>query len=142
MSVDARFDGLTSVSLGHVENGVFCGPGHALHGRRDVSEEELLTYPFAAPPEIDGRAPEGWPSLIERQVRWRSARMEMGIRLCETGLCLAVFPVPVGRTEGLWQLTMSGLPKVPLVAVRRNVITPDDLAGLFIELVQDAYREL
>ncbi len=55
-------EGLTTRALGRVENGIFCGPGHALHGVVDVDADRVLAHPFVAPPaDALGRTPEGWP---------------------------------------------------------------------------------
>ena len=102
-------EGLATTPLGRVSNGVYCGPGHPLHDRDDVSLGDVLEHPFAAPPADEmGRTPEGWPAELRRTVAVCSDRQSVGLELCAAGRLLAVLPRPPGPDAARPQAAAGG----------------------------------
>lgn len=121
--------GLTSVELGELPHGVFCGPRHPLWGRAEVEWEELGEHAFAAPIATSwGTFEDGWPQHHPRHVSLQFAQMEVGYAACMAGHVLAVLPENVA--EGLHRLRP--VEAVPTAyAVHRETIAP----GLAEEVV-------
>lgn len=133
-----RHDATELVVLGRAPNGVWCGPGHALHGRERVDIAEMLEHEFAGPlPDEHGRTREGWPPEHARKISVHTQTMHMGLELCARGGHLAVLPDVVAHARGdLWRLPFDALPSTPLFARKRVQVGPPGKAELCIEAMQ------
>ncbi|HHO52689.1 MAG TPA: LysR family transcriptional regulator [Deltaproteobacteria bacterium] len=116
--------GLVTTSLGRVPNGIYCGLDHPLHDRDHVDLEDVIAYPFVAPPPDEtGRTPEGWPPELHRVVLVESDRQGLGVQLCMGGRLLAVLPAPLAQVwPGLHRLPLELPTSTPLVAISRELL--------------------
>ncbi len=135
-----RHEATELVHLGEASNGVWCGPGHPLHGQEGTAVESMLAHVFAAPlPDDYGTTREGWPPALQREIAAHVQTMHMGLELCARGKFLAVLPDVVAQRRGeLWRLDFEELPATPLFARKRVQVGPPGKAELCI----DAMREL
>jgi DNA-binding transcriptional LysR family regulator len=119
---------ICTVYLGQTDKGVYCGPGHPLYGRSDLSVAELGQHAFAAPPPDDsGQLKDGWPpSLPQRQIAMHVDYMHVGVDACASGRYLCLFPDVVAESyrgsEPLWCLTRDPFPPTELFAVHRPTL--------------------
>lgn len=129
---------LTLTHLVDEPNGIFCGRGHALYGRDDVTPDELRAYAFVAPPpDARGLSPEGWPPEIQRRVMITLETMHLGVQLCREGKALAVLPVGVAAREGddLWKLPLDLIPPTEIFAVQRTPMGQGGRAQAVVDAV-------
>lgn len=136
LSVDVSHPAVQTTLLATIDNAVFCGVGHPLHGREDVPVDELVAHPFVAPAPRDGVPVEGWPAHQARTVKWKASRMQEGVSVAQTGLALCVLPAPVGEASGLWRLEMSELASVPIYALTRQSLGEPDRADFVLEVAR------
>ncbi|MBX2801300.1 MAG: LysR family transcriptional regulator [Myxococcales bacterium] len=129
-----RGDGLDTELLGHDTNGVYCGPGHPLHGQQ-AQLDEVLSFPFAAPvADARGVTPEGWPPEIERKVGMVLDRISSGLSVVADGDLLAVLPDALAkRDERLHRLPVDLVPPTPIVAILRSSLGAQDRVALVLE---------
>jgi DNA-binding transcriptional LysR family regulator len=115
-------EGLTRATLSRSAMGVFCGPGHPLHGRTEVDRDEIVRHPFVAPPlDPTGSPIDGWPGDWPRTVSVSADRQSFGLSLCLAGRLLAVFPDVVRAAHPtLWQLPITVPGEVVICAVHRR----------------------
>ena len=132
---------LTTVHLGTEPSGIYCGPGHPLHGRRNVRVEDVLQHDFVAPlPDDQGRTYEGWPAELPRQIAMRVDQMRVGCEVCATGELLAVLPDVIAESfADLHHLPLDLVPPVPLFATHRP---PLELQGRAETLVAAVRRRV
>jgi len=131
--------GLAGVALARVTNGVYCGPGHALHGRAGVSEEEVLEHAFAAPPpNALGGTDEGWPAGRPRRIACRLDRMTTGVEACARGNILAVLPDVLARqhARGLWRLDVP-VDDTPVHAIHRRPLGEADRVEGLVAILRE-----
>jgi DNA-binding transcriptional LysR family regulator len=103
--------GLEVELLGHATNGVYCGRGHPLHGKKAVTVDEVLRHAFAAPePRKGERALDSWPSHLRRRIALYATLLDPAIAACEDGELLAVLPDDMVRRL----LRSSSLQRVPI----------------------------
>ena len=99
--------------------GIYCGPGHPLHGVSEPSLEEILRHPFAAPPGGD----DHWPPHLHRSIGIRLGQLHLGLEVCAAGRYLAFLPDAVARTapqaSALRRLPVDVAGEAALYAVRR-----------------------
>jgi DNA-binding transcriptional LysR family regulator len=87
---------ITTLTLGTAASGVYCGPGHALHGCAEVTLVELSRHGFAAPcAGRDGEPRDGWPRTWSRKVTIVIDGSAVALGFCLRGHALAVLPVTV-----------------------------------------------
>lgn len=127
-----RVDRLVDVGYG-----VYCGEGHPLFGREDVTEEDVLAHPFAAPPEGED---DHWPPDVPRQIGVRLSQLQLGVELCAAGACLAVLPNPVAtKWTGpgrLTRLPFEGFAPTALYAVYREPLGTTSKTDLALAAVR------
>ncbi|MCA9515924.1 MAG: LysR family transcriptional regulator [Myxococcales bacterium] len=77
-----------------VVHGVYCGPGHPLHGAAAATLDDVQGHLFAAPPpgQLDH-----WPPDRERKVGAVLHDLHLALELCATGRFLVVLPDLVAR---------------------------------------------
>ena len=79
--------------IGQSSNSVYCGAGHVLFDRPDVTEAEILQHPFTAPQLGDHKLPmDGWPVDIPRKLGLRIALLTTNYQVALSGRFLAVLP--------------------------------------------------
>ncbi len=111
-----------------VSQSVFCGPEHPLWDAAQVTLEQVLSFPFVAPPPgID----DGWPPEHTREVGLTIAQLALAIDACADGDVLGVFPdisarraladgrlqrlpIALGRTSPVYILRRSGAVPAPI----------------------------
>lgn len=140
-SVSVAGPGLATVPLASVTNGVYCGPGHPLHGNPHPSEEDVLAHAFVAPPaDALGATGEGWPASRPRRVACHLDRMMAGVEACSEGAALAVLPDVLARQHpaSLRRLDAVVVDDIAVRAVRRRRLggtdLVDELVALLLEL--------
>lgn len=132
--------GLTLVQLASVTNGVYCGPGHPLHAADSPTTEEVLSHPFVAPiPDELGVTGEGWPAALPRRVAGRLDRMLAGVEACAQGGVLAVLPDVLARAHRVPLRRLEAIPidDIPVHAIRRRPLGPDDRVAQVIDVLRD-----
>jgi DNA-binding transcriptional LysR family regulator len=115
---------LTKLHLGSVPRGIYCGPGHPLHGARAVGLEQVLAHAFVAlAPDERGLSLEGWPAALDRRVSLVVSQLATGLEVCAGGELLAVLPDAVGDSalhhERLYRLPLDVIPATDLFALHR-----------------------
>ena len=145
---DASLHGATdleTVALGAVRNSIYCGKGHPLFGRRRVSAKTLLQHAFVAPPlDAAGRALDGWPTEVPRQVALQVDQLRVGLEICLRGDLLAVLPqwlaeqTPVAPL--LCRLPFDGIAAEALFATYRREIGWQTRADVVLRHVQAVLR--
>jgi DNA-binding transcriptional LysR family regulator len=135
--------------LGQSPNGIYCGRGHPLHGRSELSQDELLEHPFAAPPEPpeSGHPLDQWPAELPRKVVLRSTLVSAAMEMCATGNALCVLPdlmAEQARDERLFKLPIGIVPPTPIFAIRRkpSEAARVDRVSVVIEAVRREVRRV
>jgi DNA-binding transcriptional LysR family regulator len=124
-SAPIRSDDLTSVEVGTLTHGVYCGDGHPLLERQSESllSEDLAAFEFVSPgTDAQGRSFDGWPDRIERRIAIQVDQMRVGAEVCARGDLLAVLPDRlVDRLAlPLHRLPLEIIPDVPVFVVTRT----------------------
>lgn len=78
-------------------NAVYCGTGHMLAARDDLTSSEVLAHAFVAGVDVDGRTVDGWPPDIERRVAATVPRLQAAVEACAFGGLLAALPSQVAQ---------------------------------------------
>ncbi|MCA8968842.1 MAG: LysR family transcriptional regulator [Planctomycetes bacterium] len=130
--------GLVREHLGTETSGLYCGTGHPLHGRTDITIDEACEHDFVGPPQASGRASEGWPRDKPRRLGAIVDQMRIGLEFCASGHFLAVLPDALARSYGrdLWRLPVDLDSRVDLFALLRESTGTRGRA----EVVVDAVR--
>lgn len=128
--------GLRSEPLLDIAQGVYCGPAHPLYDKPRIELDELLSYPFVAPPAgID----DGWPPEHARQIGLTIAQLALAQDACAEGDVLGVFPDLTARrlvNEGrLQRLPIELGERSTVYALRRANAMPEP-----IQLLLEAIR--
>lgn len=123
-SAPIRSKDLTSVEVGALSQGVYCGSGHPLLDRdpRSLRSEDLGDFEFVSPGvDAQGRSYDGWPDRIERRIGLQVDQMRVGAEVCARGGLLAVLPDRlVDRLAlPLHRVPLEIIPAVPVFAVTR-----------------------
>jgi DNA-binding transcriptional LysR family regulator len=118
---------LHELRLGTASSGIYCGPGHPLHGASAVGIEQVLEHPFVAlAPDDRGLSLEGWPAGHDRRVSMVVSQPSTGLEVCAAGELLAVLPDAVSRAEPyrerLHRLPVDVVPATELIAVHRTTL--------------------
>ncbi len=92
--------------LAMLRSEVFCGIGHPLYKRRQVTIEELQAFPFVAPV---GDESDGWPVSVERKVGVQVDSFQLALDLCVAGGYLAMLPDSV-RADSHFRNRLSRIP--------------------------------
>lgn len=112
--------GIRTEVLGHEPSSIWCGPLHPLYDRADVSLDEVVRWPFTAPPSEPGLpSTEGWPAHVPRRVAFVADRITTGVEVCAATDLLAVLPDALAATARvrLHRLPVPELlPRTPIVA--------------------------
>lgn len=128
--------GICTELIGHERSSVYCGPHHPLFGRVDVTLDEVVRWPFTAPPpDPTGASPEGWPADLPREVVFVVDRIALGVEICASTTLLAVLPdslaqvarVPLHRLQ-LGEL----LPLTPVVVHHADPLLPGGIVEQLI----------
>lgn len=129
-----RAEGIETQVLGHDTNGIYCGPGHPLHGRQP-GLDVVLEHPFAAPPaDATGATPEGWPPDVGRNVGMVLDRITSGLAICGQGDLLTVLPDALAATDPrLHRLDLDIIPPTPVVAMSRTRLGSDDRVARVVD---------
>jgi DNA-binding transcriptional LysR family regulator len=121
-SAPIRSKDLTSVEVGTLSHGVYCGEGHPLLERelQSLRSEDLADFEFVSPgTDAQGRSHDGWPDRLERRIGIQVDQMR--VEVCARGGLLAVLPDRlVDRLAlPLHRLPLEIIPAVPVFAVTR-----------------------
>lgn len=112
---------LTVERLAEVSYGVYCGPGHPLHGVAELHMHELRRHPFIGPPE---GVSDQWPPELERHLGARVGLFLTGVALAETGAYLALLPDREAQGRDLFRLPLDlGVTMTVYMVSRRAVGT-------------------
>ncbi|MHC4913734.1 MAG: LysR family transcriptional regulator [Planctomycetota bacterium] len=124
--------------LGDASNGVYCGRGHPLYGKRSVSLKDILEHSFIAPvPDEFGVTHDGWPTRIKRRVSLFTDHMAAGVRACEQGHLLAVLPDAIAGRHRLRRLPMDEIPNSPMYVMHQAFLANEGRAQLFLSYVRE-----
>lgn len=138
-------DELTTVRLGACTGGVYCGPGHPLHGRDEVSVEDIASHPFVAPPAEDGVPLEGWPAEVPRRIGVYVSSLAAGLEICRAGTLLAVLPDVIARREPhagvLYRLPFDELQPVSFFVCHRPAVTEGGRVEVALTAVREVFAE-
>jgi DNA-binding transcriptional LysR family regulator len=123
-SAPIRSKDLTSIEVGTLSHGIYCGDGHPLLARelRSLRSEDLRDHEFVSPgTDAQGRSHDGWPDRLERRIGLQVDQMRVGAEVCARGGLLAVLPDRlVDRLAlPLRRLPLEIVPEVPVFAVTR-----------------------
>lgn len=137
---------LTRVHLGTASNGIYCGPGHPLHGTQGVELAAVLEHPFVAlSPDERGVPRESWPAPLDRTVSLVASSLWTALEACESGDLLAVLPDVVGRAphhrDRLYRLPLEAVPPVELFALHRTTLGEPGRAEAVTHAVARQLRE-
>ncbi|MEM7160221.1 MAG: LysR family transcriptional regulator [Myxococcota bacterium] len=119
---------INKLHLGAAPSGVYCGEGHPLYGKREVTQQEVLEHAFVAlSPDERGLTLESWPATLDRKIGMVVGQMATGLEVCITGQLLTVLPDVVGMSslyrDRLHRLPIDIVPPTDLFALHRNTIT-------------------
>lgn len=120
-----RSDDLTSVEVGTLSHGVYCGDGHPLRKRelQSLRNEDLAGFEFVSPgTDAQGRSLDGWPDRIERRIGIQVDQMRVGAEVCAGGDLLAVLPDRLVERLALplHRLPLEIIPDMPVFVVTRT----------------------
>ena len=123
-SAPIRSKDLTSVEVGTLSHGVYCGDGHPLLDRDPGSLHcaDLADFEFVSPgTDAQGRSLDGWPDRVERRIGMQVDQMRVGAEVCARGGLLAVLPDRLFDRLALplHRLPLEIIPAVPVFAVTR-----------------------
>ena len=124
-SVPMRSDDLTSVEVGSLSHGVYCGDGHPLLQRelQSLRTEDLTEFEFVSPgTDAQGHSLDGWPDRIERRIGIQVDQMRVGAEVCARGELLAVLPDRLVERLALplHRLPLEIIPEMPVFVVTRT----------------------
>lgn len=132
-------DHLDTACVGSLSRSIYCGPGHPLYHRVDVTNEELLEYGFVAPvPDASGRTVDGWPVDLPRRVILHVTD-ELAVRqVCSRGQHLAVLLTLDSHVQqfGLRELPSHHIPECRIFATRRHTLGPPGRTEAIIEVTR------
>jgi DNA-binding transcriptional LysR family regulator len=134
---------LVKLHLGAAPSGIYCGPGHALHGAHEVGLPQVLAHGFVAlAPDDRGLSLEGWPPALERRVSLVVSQLAMGLEVCAAGELLAVLPERVASSalhrDRLQRLPLDVIPATDLFAVHRTTLAAGGRAEAVTRAVAQA----
>lgn len=109
--------------LGGTTSSVFCGFGHPLFGRRDVTRAEVLARAFSVPMIGDsGRVMDGWPVGVPRRIGMQITLLRSNLAVALSGGMLTVLPdataLPYWAAGQLWRLPFDDLDGIEVYAAR------------------------
>jgi len=141
---DVLADGVVVERLGETSMAVYCGRGHPLFARPRVSRADVLAHPFSVPMVGDtGRAMDGWPTEVQRQVGMRITLLRSNLEVGRSGLLLTVLPdvtaAPAVAARELRRLACIELPPIEVFAAQAAG-GRRERAALVIERVRDRLR--
>lgn len=118
---------LVKLHLGTAPSGIYCGPGHPLHGVHDVGLPQVLAHAFVAvAPDDRGLSLEHWPPALDRRVSLVVSQLATGLEVCAAGELLAVLPDRVASSAlhgaRLQRLPLDVIPATDLFAVHRTTL--------------------
>ena len=112
---------LRVTKLGDLEHSIYASDFHPLTEQLDVTIEDVLEYPFVAPPE--GIA-DHFPLHLERKVGMVVEQLHVAAQVCAQDGLLAVLPDVVARDfrgdGSLVRLPIDVVPSQPLYALSRS----------------------
>ena len=135
---------LRTEKVGVARAGVYCGPPHPLYRKRKVTQDDVRTSDFVAPPLDDNGLPiDGWPDEMERRVVVQVDRMRHGCEACLASPLLGVFPdlfaERISRGE-LRRLPIEIIPATPVFATLRPPIAEVTAAEVILDAVRARIR--
>ncbi|MCX4242473.1 LysR family transcriptional regulator [Paraliomyxa miuraensis] len=118
---------LTKLHLGAARSGIYCGPGHPLHGVHALTEAKVLEHAFVAlSPDERGVPQETWPPTLDRRVGMVVSQLWTGLEVCASGELLAVLPDAIAgaptHREHLFRLPLEVVPPTDLFALHRATL--------------------
>jgi len=80
-------------AIGTVTFSVYCGRGHPLFDRKEVTWTALRRYSFCAPAQPDNeRSVDGWPGERARSIGMRVSILQVAVRVAASGALLVALP--------------------------------------------------
>ena len=139
--------GVRCERLGSVSSAVYCGEGHPLFGKRNVTREKLLAHPFSAAALGDrGTRMDGWPVDVRRKVGFQITMLSTNLVVALSGRYLAVLPEVVARphVEGgrLFLHSAMSIPDVDVFAAMREEGAPPAVVDLVANVAARVKKEL
>jgi DNA-binding transcriptional LysR family regulator len=130
--------------LGAVASGIYCGPGHPLHGVPGPTIEQALAHPFVALAADDrGLSLEPWPAALDRRVALVVSQACTALEVCGSGELLAVLPDVVASAalhrDRLHRLPLDVIPATDLFAVHRTTLGEGGRAEVVTHAVARAF---
>lgn len=134
-------ESVTIERLGQLGASVYCGRAHPLHGRRNVTRDDVLDAPFSVPRVGEsGRVRDGWPTDIPRKVGMRIELLRSNLVVSLSGTLLTVLPditaAPFVATGELRALPVITLPPIDVFVARHQATIGRRPAELLIESVK------
>jgi DNA-binding transcriptional LysR family regulator len=129
---------LAAEPLMKVEQAIYCGPKHPLHGKQRITLDELLTYAFVAPPPP---IHDGWPPAYPRTVTLTVSQLALAVDAVADGDVLGALPELSARRavrEGKLRRLPVELPQSFTVYCVRRV--PVGMHPPALELLTEAIR--
>ncbi|MDF1837995.1 MAG: LysR family transcriptional regulator [Planctomycetota bacterium] len=130
---------LRTVELGQASAGVYCSSIHPLHGKRNVTLEQVLGHDFVAPGPDEAGAPiDGWPQTLARKVALQLDSMLLGCEACFARPFLIVLPELVAENLGrgkLRRLPIDIIPAAPIYSTLRPSLGETSAAEVLMEVV-------
>ncbi|MFK7987126.1 MAG: LysR family transcriptional regulator [Sandaracinaceae bacterium] len=87
-------EGLCIERIGALSYGVYCAEGHPLFRLERPTMDEVLRYPFVAPP---ASTVEPWPVEHDREIAMVVGDMHQALAVCARGRFLALLPDVIAR---------------------------------------------
>lgn len=127
--------------LGELGASVYCGRGHPLFARRQVTRQDILAEPFSVPRVGEsGRVRDGWPTEVARKIGMRIELLRSNLVVSLSGTLLTVLPditaAPHVATGELRRLAAFPLPPIEVFVARHQVTLGRRPAEQIIEAVK------
>ncbi len=146
--VDAAFyyepltdEALEILSIGEITASVYCGRGHPLFDRPDLTLDDLSTHPFSIPQIGDsGQVMDGWPVHLDRSIGMRITLLTTNLAICRQGRFLTVLPDVVAlealNNGELRRLPFDLLDPIPLFGALRRRDPPGSSGRVVLDAVR------
>lgn len=117
---DLSVEGIVVERLGSTPMSVYCGRGHPLFARENLTRDDVLEHAFSVPQVGDtGQVMDGWPSELPRTIGMRITLLRSNLQVCRSGALLTVLPDATAKPfEELRRMPIEGLPDIEVFAAR------------------------
>jgi DNA-binding transcriptional LysR family regulator len=117
--------GITCRRIGSLTNGLYCGQGHPLFGKKSVSLTDIVEHDFSVASIGDRGTPmDGWPVEVPRRVGFQIMMLSTNQRVALSGRFVCVLPDVVAHTEWkagrLFRFDPSPVPETAVYAACRE----------------------